>query len=1369
MIATTESHRSQRIKPPSRAPPPPPPPPPAPMPIQVPLPPPESPTTNISYSAWSPSPSEIEMYKTKRDRIRHWTEVVPNKAGARPTELSEGAGVGVGAAVWTGTGTSVSNPAISDKEYLTTVREKEENIAGLEEKSMGPGPMLTASNTGSVRTVTKHGPAGSRKGADYPTSQPLRAPTTIRSTTQISAMPNTPNVILTSSRSITQPQRPPLRYTKTPPIPLLAQAPPTMSSIKPLPDVCPSAPGSTRSEREAYINSALSLPLEMLNERSAPIPVSSDSASQLTTSRLGSLLGRPKSGEVMGKGASDEQHLQNNSTAHGKLKRSVTHGVRATRETSADHAPSKSGLRLEIDPAPPTHTQTLPKTWPRLLHDSEATIRAAIHHPLPSTTQAPSETTVIQATRHPLPPSTYLNPISQISVPTRHTSLQKASLPPVSHLEVPQQYLTVPSLGSRTSQRSKSAEHQDTRAGESVRALGSQNSQRSVRHGSHVHSTGVKQTDGISRLDPPFLSGTNLFLASEDKGQISPRPAIDSQALPRTTRPDPASTIRSVPTVVVAAQRALPPTIPAPSQLELSHSSTAPAIGSQSSQHSRLHLQPEVVDPVRALGSHTSQRPTRSVQPQQDAVMASVQIPEITNSHHSHRSSMTVGAMQRAIPSDLPYLDEAPADLYPAPRNQPSQASAVSGEIPPPHRQQLPLPRPAITTSHSPMDRLGRKHRDASTTTLTARFEPEMYPLPPSMTTSTLPSPALPSGQQQPRYNESTNRSEIIDPEIDLNQDITLDSTRTHLRLTPPHIVSEVPLAPTTPSEKQAVPSPVLLDEGLPEPQQLSPVAFQQNVQFSPASPSVQGLREDEDHVSFEVPSGTRGRLRVSLAWLRDGSGPRTRARTQHQSPSQDDDRPPPVPPKSPPSLSRRIRDSFGPSTGRIQPVQQANSPLPVEPEISRAPVRSLGSNVSGDSARHHQPKQPSPSRPPQNPINAYLDRKKSPLEPFGPGRSLVTPWFASPNQDPYYTNAALPAYQAQPTVGIYQMQNPFIYPQPGMPGWPGPNAPAQPALARTQAHIPSTGSPPRSPSIEPPSPDDSPPRPPHLDLPPPPAPIPPRAFIGQTPRYGGYPYPTRNRDEPRYPSDSRPFWKRMTSTERRGRQVDEDPSISNWRRGIVTSRTSLTRPLDVNGPNRSRFRRDSPRNMGRQDERPTSILDRLLPRRRGDQHPSRRLREAIIQQTSSPIRTNRSEIDRLLQMRERDKEDRRRRKVERRNARQIRRDMGGMYDQNLPKAPKQGMTRQDVRREGNDRGRGSETVGEWVRTGRWKDRLPAKRERDGTLTNVGVKQSRLEGGGGGPSSGRKDGRGEKPTGNGSNWLGLFLFGRGDRARKSVR
>jgi len=89
------------------------------------------------------------------------------------------------------------------------------------------------------------------------------------------------------------------------------------------------------------------------------------------------------------------------------------------------------------------------------------------------------------------------------------------------------------------------------------------------------------------------------------------------------------------------------------------------------------------------------------------------------------------------------------------------------------------------------------------------------------------------------------------------------------------------------------------------------------------SSPPVGRRTDDDEHVSFEVPSGDRGRLRVSLAWLR-GVGNRL-DRKLPPLPPQPVASLPPVPPKSP-SRSSGDRTRF---TGAQDPSERASSSIP--------------------------------------------------------------------------------------------------------------------------------------------------------------------------------------------------------------------------------------------------------------------------------------------------------------------------------------------------------------------------------------------------------------------------------------------------------
>lgn len=201
--------------------------------------PPYTPQTEVSYTSYSPSPSSVEALNHRFNRINEWTTELPQKA-ARPGVSPTGISVGAGSATWS--------------DDLGTVTEE----GGAQQPRHG------------THLLPRRPP----NGTPYPQSPRSPAP---------------------SVRA------------RGPPVPLLAQTP--QHAQTPVeqhrgdqlarapsfhPKVPPSAPRSARSAREAYLNSALELPLDMLTEVAAPNEVfDPDYASK--PGRMGSILGRARS------------------------------------------------------------------------------------------------------------------------------------------------------------------------------------------------------------------------------------------------------------------------------------------------------------------------------------------------------------------------------------------------------------------------------------------------------------------------------------------------------------------------------------------------------------------------------------------------------------------------------------------------------------------------------------------------------------------------------------------------------------------------------------------------------------------------------------------------------------------------------------------------------------------------------------------------------------------------------------------------------------------------------------------------------------------------------------------------------------------
>jgi hypothetical protein len=306
----------------------------------------------------------------------------------------------------------------------------------------------------------------------------------------------------------------------------------------------------------------------------------------------------------------------------------------------------------------------------------------------------------------------------------------------------------------------------------------------------------------------------------------------------------------------------------------------------------------------------------------------------------------------------------------------------------------------------------------------------------------------------------------------------------------------------------------------------------------------------DEDHLTFEVPSGSRGRLRVSLAWLRDNTAgviDRSRRRLSTD--------PSPVPPKpTRPSLPSFREDTHSHHRSQRGP-RDVNTIQETE-------------NVSLHSSQRDN-RQLTPFQNP-SPL-AETSFRQSVANLFGGGRPQAYP---SVNFAPYpqyinpqqlYSAVASPVSQA------------FAYPQPvGMTPWS-----SQPSLLHPISAARLPPSPMRAPSIEPPSTRGS-PNPYPRSLPPSqgimggiyPQPLPPAPLPGQS-----YPYTSTTIRpvvyEP-YMQQRRPTWQRLTGW---GRVVGEYPydenamnrgagagatsRIGRWRREVPLGRAPTMAPVE--------------------------------------------------------------------------------------------------------------------------------------------------------------------------------------------------------------
>jgi hypothetical protein len=188
------------------------------------------------------------------------------------------------------------------------------------------------------------------------------------------------------------------------------------------------------------------------------------------------------------------------------------------------------------------------------------------------------------------------------------------------------------------------------------------------------------------------------------------------------------------------------------------------------------------------------------------------------------------------------------------------------------------------------------------------------------------------------------------------------------------------------------------------------------------------------DRISFEIPSGTRGRLRVSLAWFRDS--PR-RWKDRVRSPRSEE--PPPLPTKE----GRWAREDRIPNSPR---------PRPRSPREDRSPPRS----------RPHSPSYP-PARSREHLAPPEWDRVR--CSPNPPDVRSPPPWPIPPSNP--YLHPGTP-FLGSPVAYPPRPGPPFMpYPQPA-PGWqgmpyptPGLFPPQAPPSPRPSIDPSSDGSPP--------------------------------------------------------------------------------------------------------------------------------------------------------------------------------------------------------------------------------------------------------------------------------------------------------------------
>ncbi|WVF73178.1 hypothetical protein IAT40_007997 [Kwoniella sp. CBS 6097] len=1207
--------------------------PPAPGAGVVPLPAPRDPTKK-DYSEGSMyedlSQEDIDAWHRRYAEFKRWRQGIPNRAGDVAVGVPPSMSLGVGSADWEWTEPSECGTVPS------TIVERERRAGKVGLQAEPPAPMPPPSKTKASISAQPQPQSMSKipqpqqarvSTQSQPTTIPLQPPIKTASRpplrqktsvpqnlaqSQVGPTPTqplkVPTIEIRPPSSKAQEKRLPTRQSsaatiRPAPSPVLAQPPKTAThpvrsasnarsktetkspsarsnfsaaTTSPGDLVVPSpTPSAKYAEREAYINSALSLSLDMLTERedgshqAPPLP-QVESSSQLTTSRLDSLLGRSRSDKHVLNGASqrsassttlpsvrsdklDEKKVQHrmDSVAEGQAR------LTRSKTTTAIPSRSKPGTSHRehhyeaSDHLPVPGAQPSPSRTP-----TNATVKQAANQPLPPSANAPSRTaTIVQATTRPLPAST----------------IQPRSRPP------------------------------------------------------------TVRPDTVAQSGPPASSipHTALSLSHAQPAQHTPSNA----------------------TVIRAAREPLPLSVPSVTS-DVERIQVPVSVKTVLASSGRVTRAP----PTDATITRAAQLPLAASSSQRTAAQKSVQ------STKSVKPSDAEDAMPTS-PHQVPLPPTAMSELAPPPTTGPSSSKAAALT----HRQQLPLPRPALTPqpSFDGLSRtLSRRTRDPSMPDLTARFEPEMYPLPPSGATlfsspeamfpearvgehevasSTVeyipqseaksggPSiaPSTPAAQAQQSLNPPTARSTAsnrpkpapisVDP-----QNVPLPpSTRApgSLQSSPraipsaPYPSAAFPLAPVPAngSTHLAQPGPskrastiadraslplVPASASLPSQPQSPPDAHvHPHIHFSPGQVSA-SIRSEDEHVSFEVPSGTRGRLRVTLKWLRDG------ARSERGTPPggrtlaviAEDERAPPVPPKTSSLMSRVIgrsskaqsqapsqrempksKLSSGTTTDSVQERRRSAAEYgrqsQAKPEGSRQDAAYLISQserptLDLPSAKRDDPK--SSSSADRFPPDQQAQQQHHPAGPA-----------PAPFYNPYYSGATLPAYRPGPQVPqVYNLMSPpFGYPQPG--AGPGGAVPqmgwdAYRPMIQPENHANDPDSPARQ-SIDPPSDngDDQPaqPMPPNMQYPYPNA-------HPQMMGIGGY-RPGGQGQQAWYgqgqgQGQMRPnIWQRMFKRPSQDGGPDDNATIRNWRKDIAPGRA----PTMI--PNTNPYKSQAPPTVG--------------------------------------------------------------------------------------------------------------------------------------------------------------------------------------------
>ena len=462
-----------------------------------------SPTSNISYE--SISASDRSVFHHKVERYRNWTQDVTRHGGVHVSESSLGGAGGVGAASW-GSLPTTRVESRDGTEPSTIIQRRDYAREALiypngKTKTQGQHYVpLVITESRPLPTVLPQAsrPTAASRIVDTPASM-----------TQPATLPHVPPMTQTLALSRKSSQQPARRVSPTPylakpqitrehltPSPPAVLVPPSRSHErldvpqKPHSDHRSSdhsghSVHSVYQEREAYLNSALHLPMEMLSERQSPAPVPQTGVKSWT-----SLL--RKNNGTRGQGQNQPRFLSGPAaiTSSAVLKTNVPGGLRMTRshtigtDTSASKAegaktvtgPSQSALSVPAQGKVPLQSRDLTrKPLPEIrLEDFEG-----------SQSHPDSAGTMAHSLEHGL---------AQIQVPAlgsfkSHRARRIESALNSSHIEIPnhrhlQVEAKVPTLGSSAPSVSASrlgpGDHTMARGDTKGPALGSSSSHRAA-------------------------------------------------------------------------------------------------------------------------------------------------------------------------------------------------------------------------------------------------------------------------------------------------------------------------------------------------------------------------------------------------------------------------------------------------------------------------------------------------------------------------------------------------------------------------------------------------------------------------------------------------------------------------------------------------------------------------------------------------------------------------------------------------------------------------------------------------------------------------------------------------------------------------